>query len=684
MNDIWESFCAVGFMPHGHCYLWSPRLVWTQALSDGLIGLSYLSIPVALIYFVRKRRDLEFGWILSCFAAFIVACGITHVLEVWNIWHADYWVSAVVKAVTAVISLVTAVLLVRLIPTALAIPSGSEMKRLNLTLEQEVLSRSHAERSVHQLNTELENRVIDRTAQLHAANEDLKKQMVDRKAAEDAFRASEGRYRTLFEYAPEGIVIADARSNYIDANPSMCRLLGYRRNELIGLHASEIVVQSEVRHIEPALEVIQAKSEYHREWQFRRKDGSVVWGEVIATQMPDGNLMGIVRDVTERKVAEEKLKVSAKEIVDLKTALDEHAIVAITNPQGKITFVNDKFCAISQYSREELIGQDHRIINSGFHSKEFIRDLWVTIGQGRIWRGEIKNRAKDGSYYWVATTIVPFLDDDGKPRQYVAIRADITERKLAEAEITRLNTELEERVAQRTAQLEAANRELEAFSYSVSHDLRAPLRGIDGFARILGEDHGPHLNDDGRRMLGIVSSESKRMGQLIDDLLGFSRMNRQQLAMSPLDMEALARSVFKGLMVAAPKHAPQLVLKPMPFAMGDRPTVRQVLVNLLGNAVKFTARQSEPVIEMGGSSEEGTATFYVKDNGVGFDEKYMSKLFGVFQRLHSEADFEGTGVGLALVQRIVHRHGGRVWADGRPGVGATFYFTLPEAKKGQP
>ena len=197
--------------------------------------------------------------------------------------------------------------------------------------------------------------------------------------------------------------------------------------------------------------------------------------------------------------AEEQLRASLKEISDLKAALDEHAIVAITDPQGKITYANDKFCAISKYSREELLGQDHRILNSGYHPKEYFRDLWTTIAQGKVWKGEIKNRAKDGTFYWVIATIVPLLNDQGKPRQYVAIRVDITDRKAAKEKIHQLSVELEQRVKERTA-------ELEAFSYSVSHDLRAPVRAIGGFARMIQEDFARAIPAGGAAATERISS----------------------------------------------------------------------------------------------------------------------------------------------------------------------------------
>jgi len=257
----------------------------------------------------------------------------------------------------------------------------------------------------------------------------------ERVRAEEARRTSEARYRVLFECAPDGIVIADPDGVYLEANGSICKMLGYQHDELIGLPSSRIVAEKEFEHIAPALREILAKPPYHREWHFRRKDHSTFDAEVIATTMPDGNVLAMIRDITDRNNAERALKASFKDITDLKRAQDEHDIVAITDPRGVITYVNEKFCAISKYSREELLGQDLRLINSGFHSREFMRNMWNTIRDGRVWKGEIRNRAKDGTFYWVDSTIVPFLGEDGKPVQYIAIRADITERKRFEQEL---------------------------------------------------------------------------------------------------------------------------------------------------------------------------------------------------------------------------------------------------------
>jgi signal transduction histidine kinase len=239
-------------------------------------------------------------------------------------------------------------------------------------------------------------------------------------------------------------------------------------------------------------------------------------------------------------------------------------------------------------------------------------------------------------------------------------------------------------LAAMVTKLEVANKELESFSYSVSHDLRAPLRAIDGFSRKVVAGYGDKLDDEGCRQLQVVRDNAQRMGQLIDDLLAFSRMGRHEIALQRLDMDRLARNVATELRAAEAERAIEFVFVPLPPAQGDAAMLRQVWANLLGNAVKFSRRRQDARIEVGGRVEAGEALYWVKDNGAGFDMQYAVKLFGVFQRLHRQDEFEGTGVGLAIAQRILHRHNGRIWGEGKPDVGATFWFTLPLPASGKP
>ena len=259
-----------------------------------------------------------------------------------------------------------------------------------------------------------------------------------------------------------------------------------------------------------------------------------------------------------------------------------------------------------------------------------------------------------------------------------SLEREVAERQRKDDELSQLNLELERRVTARTTQLEAANKELEGFSYSVSHDLRAPLRGVIGFADALMEDHGPDLSDEARRKIGIVQDEARRMGILIDELLTFSRLGRKELQMGDIDMTRLARAALDGMQPQLNGQNLQLDIGGLPPAKGDRVLLGQVWANLLSNALKFSSKQERPRIVVSAISDAKEHIYYVRDNGAGFNPRYQSKLFGVFQRLHDASDFPGTGVGLALVQRIVNRHGGRVWAEGRPNEGATFYFSLPK------
>ncbi len=622
-------------------------------------------------------------------------------------------------------------------------------------------------------------------------------------------------------------------------------------------------------------------------------------------------------------MTDERSVSAAKEAREFEAAVDQHALVAITDGEGRICQVNDLFCSVSQYSRLELLGRNLRIVNSGFHPPEFFRDLWSTISSGRVWRGDIRNRAKTGSFYWVGVTIVPFDSGSGRPEKYIAIQTslpqrrvdeqawrdtenlfaksfrfspdyvlivrasdrvivqindalchlwrcdsaaaggrpistyiewlnpggsgtflewtggsdeshdfegqfrlsdnrlidlsissrlvsfkgescllivmrditerrraeiaaaqlaaivessddaivgknlngvitswntgaeavfgytsaemvgnsimrlipadrqqeeldiigrirrgepvrhfetvrvrkdgslidvsvtvspirgasgvivgaskvarNITSRKKAEAEIKRLNLELERRVSERTAELESANRELEAFSYSVSHDLRAPLRAVDGFSQAVLDDYASLLPPQGQRYLRTVRSSAQHMGALIDDLLQIARLSRHGLRKKSISTDELVREILDEQAAVAKERNVQIEIGPLPPSMGDPVLLRQVWGNLLSNALKYTRLQTAPRVDIGFVDTDGVVAYFVRDNGTGFDMRYADRLFGVFQRLHRSEDFEGTGVGLAIVKRIVERHGGKVWADAKLDEGATFFFTL--------
>jgi PAS domain S-box-containing protein len=407
----------------------------------------------------------------------------------------------------------------------------------------------------------------------------------------------------------------------------------------------------------------------------RRRDGSELPVEISLSPVPmarDGEVIAVIRDVTARRRADEARRASELKFRGLVDAAPDG--IVIVGGDGRIDLVNVQAARLFGYTPDELVGQEvERLIPErvrGAHVRH--RTGYVAAPTTRPMGAgmDLVGRRKDGTEFPVEISLSPMTTSEGT--LVISVIRDVTERKRTEERIQRLNEDLRGRVAE----LDAVNQELEAFSYSVSHDLRAPLRGIDGFSQALLEDYEDKLDDEGRDYLRRIRAASQRMAELIDDLLDLSRVTRQEMRRERVDLTGLARTVAAQLERSDPARMVEWRIEGDVTTLGDGALLRLVLENLLGNAWKFTSKQPSARIEFGAIPHEGGTAYVVRDNGVGFDMAHAGKMFGAFQRLHAMHEFPGTGIGLAIVQRVVHRHGGRVWAEAAPGQGATFYFTV--------
>ncbi len=497
--------------------------------------------------------------------------------------------------------------------------------------------------------------------------------ITDRRRAEVSLRASEERLRLLVgsvrDYA---IYMLDPEGHVRSWNVGAQHIKGYAESEILGQHFSRFYTPQDVAAGRPdaALQAAAARGQFAEEAWRVRKDGSRFWADVLINAVRDdrGALVGfakVTRDLTERKRAEQALRASEERFRILAVTANDAILSA--DSHGNITYFNPGAERIFGYTAEEVSGRPlttlmperfeeaHRAGLARYLATREARVIGRTV--------ELAGRRKDGTEFPLELSLAAW--NQGAEVAFTAIIRDITSRK-----------EGEERLRSYATQLEAANKELEAFSYSVSHDLRAPLRSLDGFSQALLEDYHDRLDDTGRDFLQRVRAASQRMGTLIDDLLSLSRVTRGELQVEAVDLSALATALAAELQRSDPQRDVRVAIAPDLVARGDPGLMRIVLQNLLGNAWKFTGKRSPAHVEVGSKAHDGRRAFFVQDDGAGFDMAYAAKLFGAFQRLHASDEFPGSGIGLATVQRIIHRHGGQVWAEGIPGRGATFYFTL--------
>jgi len=901
------------FMPHGYCYLWNPRIVWLHVVSDALITISYYCIPVALIYFARRRRDIPFGWMFWMFGAFILGCGTTHLMEIWTVWHPTYLLAGVVKALTAGVSVLTAVMLVPLIPrmenrieqrTGALQAEIDERRRAEdalresekrlagiidsamdaiITVDGEqrvVLFNAAAERMFGCSSQEAMGQAIDRfipqrfhaqhsghirqfsstgvtgramgalgslwglraggeefpieasISQMEAGGKKLFTVIIRDITERQRADANRGRLAAIIESTDSAILSKDLSGVITSWNKAAERLYGYLEAEAVG-KPIDLVIPPELRIEEQRIlrQVAGAGMVVHNETVRQRKDGTLVSVALIVSPMRDASgkvvaISSIAQDITERKRAEAALHQQAQ-VLDL-------AQVMARDMDGRIVVWTHGCEQLYGYSRDEAVGRaSHQLLHTIFPQP--LSEIEAEILNRGRWEGELIHCKKDGGQVAVASVWVLSRDEQGRPiriieantdiserkqaREKLALQADelarqaaeltrsrqaleaqslmlrsvldsmaeglvaadengkfviwnaaaekilglgaanvpsaewsehyglylpdtvtpfpadklplvlaiqgvastadmfvrnpeleqgvwieisgrslrdangvqhggvvafrdVTQKKAAEQEIRKLNEELEQRVVERTAQLEAANQELEAFTYSVSHDLRAPLRHIAGFAGILMEEFGPKLEPQAQHYLQRITEGTRKMGVLVDELLTLARVGRQTPSLQVAGLSSIVTEVVALLKPDYEGRRVEWKIAPLPFVECDPTLLKQVFQNLISNALKYSRPRAEAIIEIGQTEVEGgKSAIFVRDNGVGFSMKYADKLFGVFQRLHRAEDFEGTGVGLATVQRIVQKHGGRVWAQAELDRGATFYFTLPGAER---
>lgn len=654
-------------MPHGHCFFWRPEILWLHVVSDAVTALAYLLIPFALIRLVKARRDLAFDWMFLLFGAFILACGATHILAVVTLWHPIYRLEGIVKLVTAMASLPTALLLWRLVPHAAALPGHKDLAAINESLRAEVGVRREAEEAARSLAGDLENRVAERTRELEALNANLHQY-----AKEIAAREQEYRKRAdltpmiIWTARPDGEV--DYFNRYWeDYTGTTIKESGGQAWAAV-IHPDDLEIARRVWE-----ESIATGQDLAVEHRVRRgSDGMYRWhlGRARANRDANGAITGwfgttadIHEEVLQREQKDRELvEVRHREEVlqDLTNLMPQ--LAWISRAEGYTEFFNQRWSEYTGLSMAESSGSGWvACLHPG--DREFTQEAWSTaVRTGSTY--EVKYRLRKGStgqYRWFLARAVPIREADGILRNWFGTCTDIDDSHRTEEA------------------LQQANADLEHFAYAASHDLQEPLRVMSLYAELLQRRYGHELSEEARGFAATILTSAKRMCNLLQDLRSYIHANNPSEggARVPVEVAAVLVDVQNDLAVLIAEAEATIEIGPMPTVWVERTHLHQLFANLIGNALKYRRDGAPAYVRISSAEDNHHWRFSVQDNGIGISEEYRTKIFGIFTRLHGQS-VPGTGMGLAICARIVSRYGGRIWVDGNEaGRGCTFSFTLP-------
>ena len=633
MQALIDFFGIKDLIPHGYCLSWSPLLLWLNVISDLLITLAYYSIPLTLVYFLRRRKDLPYPALVALFAAFIVACGTTHLLSAITIWIPLYWLDGVLKGVTAIISLIAATLMLWVVPRALSLPTIAE-------LQAEIQQRKIAEQALHTANIELQENVV--------------------------------RTRLLMDSALDGIITMDHDGKIMTWNTQAEHIFGYSSEQALGSKVADLIVPSDYRekHRQGLLRFVTTGVSHvigtRLEVIGLRADNSEFPMELAIDALEiEGRYFfsAFVRDITERKQMENALRESEYRwkfavegsgdgLWDWNVA---EGTVFFSKRWKEMLGFNEDEVGNSLDEWEKRIHPDDRAT-----AQATVRAYFD--GQTPTYHSEHRVKCKDGNWKWILDRgIVVSRDAEGKPLRLIGTHTDITQRKYTEAELTRSNAELEQ------------------FAYAASHDMRQPLRMVTSYLSLIESALTGTLNEENQQCLDFAMNGAKRMDAMILSLLDYSRVGRKSEAKTRISSKASLDEALAFLNPELCACAGDIkVGGEWPELFASRDELTRLLQNLIGNALKYHSENQPPQVEVCGMVTAQALRVEVRDQGIGIEPSHMDRLFKVFSRLQARSRFEGTGIGLALCRKIVEHHGGRIGVESAgEGQGCVFWFELP-------